>query len=190
MLNIVCLFPGDTGPEIRDSATIFRINSTYMDVSDQPHMMRQWLAGGTLTACLATLAFLYAVVIVLFIHRLIPKMPFELLILVMILSSPMLFGGIAVWFGRGEFFSLIRRPIRFNRETRKIYALRERRHLDGHIVGDIFWEIPWDEKSIFCVHKGPDKFELHEHFHIRCYQVDSAPGFCNRARVAGYGRNA
>lgn len=40
------------GPECKDSATIYRINSTYMDISEQPHMSRQWVAAGTLIAAL------------------------------------------------------------------------------------------------------------------------------------------
>lgn len=38
------------GPECKDSATIYRINSTYMDIREQPHMSRQWVAVGTLIA--------------------------------------------------------------------------------------------------------------------------------------------
>ena len=45
------------GPECKDTATIFRINSTYMDVTDQPYMYRQMLAGGVLVTCLAVGAF-------------------------------------------------------------------------------------------------------------------------------------
>lgn len=49
---------GCVGPEVSDSATIFRINSTYMEVSDQPHMMRHWLAGGALMSFLTAILFL------------------------------------------------------------------------------------------------------------------------------------
>ena len=163
---------GYVGPELRDSGTIFRINSTYMDVSDQPHMMRQWLAGGTVVAFLSMLVFLYAATIVLIVHPPTHGDVVDIVMVVLVLSAPIFFGWIAVRFGAGEFFSLTRRPIRFNRMTKKIYAIRQREHHGGHLAGDIFWEAPWNDRSVFCVHKGPAKFQLDEHYHIRCYQLD------------------
>jgi hypothetical protein len=35
-------------PECKDSSTIFRINSTYMDVTEQPFRDRQWQAGAAI----------------------------------------------------------------------------------------------------------------------------------------------
>lgn len=61
---------------------------------------------------------------------------------------------LAIRFGGEEFFWLRCRPIRFNHEARKIYAIRHRRYRNSAVAGDICWEIPWDERLIFCVHKG------------------------------------
>jgi len=49
---------GCVAPEYKDSATVHRINSVFMDVSEQPQMMRQWLAGGTFTAAFFSVVFL------------------------------------------------------------------------------------------------------------------------------------
>jgi hypothetical protein len=163
---------GNVSPEMGDSATIFRLNSTYMDVSDQPHMMRQWVAGGTLAASLFVVLWLYGALNVLVLYPPTHGDIWDVAMVSLVVFAPIFFGWIAVRFGRGEFFSLTRRPIRFNRVTKKIYAIRQREHLGGHLVGDIFWEIPWDDTSVFCVHKGPAKFQLDEHYHIRCYQLD------------------
>ena len=42
------------GPECKDTATIFRVNSTYMDVTDQPYMYRQMLAGAGLLSAVVS----------------------------------------------------------------------------------------------------------------------------------------
>lgn len=176
---------GNVSPEFRDSATIFRVNSTFMEISDQPHMMRQWMAGGTLVAFLMMLMCLYVAAIVLFIYPLSHGDLLDIFIVVLVLSSIVFFGWIVAHFGRDEFFSLTRRPIRFNRITKKIYVLRQRR-FGGHVVGDIFWELPWDDNVVFCVHKGPAKFDLADHYHIRCYQLNDA-GNVLRAFALGRG---
>ena len=93
---------------------------------------------------------------------------------------------LAIRFGREEFFWLRRRPIRFNPEVRKIYAIRHRRDRNSAVAGDICWEIPWNEHSIFCVHRGPAEFELDECYHIRCYQLGPEG---NVARVFAIGRS-
>ena len=75
-------------------------------------------------------------------------------------------------FGRDEFFSLKRRPIRFHRKEKKIYAIRRRRFFSQPGQGDITWEVPWDETAIFCIHRGSGR---HSHtYHIRHYEVDEA----------------
>lgn len=165
---------GCIGPESRDSGTVFRINSTFMDVSDQPHMVRHWLAGGTLVACLSMLIFLYAAAMVLMIYPPTHGDVVDIAMVALVTLSPIFFGFITVRLGREEFFSLTRRPIRFNRENKKIYAIRKRKCGDGHIAGDIYCEVPWCQESIFCVHKGPEKLGLDERYHIRCYRLDEA----------------
>ncbi len=39
------------GPQCKDTATIFAMNSTFMDVTDQPYMQRQLQSGGVLVMC-------------------------------------------------------------------------------------------------------------------------------------------
>lgn len=163
---------GRVSPEIADSGTIFMLNSTYMDVSDQPHMMRQWYAGGTLAACLMMFLFLIGTTKILFTHPPTYVDGGVIAAIAVFVLGPLFFAAITLRFGRDEFFWLKRRPIRFNRVTRKIYAIRHRRYRNALVEGDFCWEIPWDENSVFCVHKGPEKLELDEHFHIRCYQLD------------------
>ena len=163
---------GKVSPEIADSGTIFKVNSTYMDVSDQPHMSRQWYAGGALFACLMAILFSYGTIIILFTHPPRRLDAAAISAIVLFVLSPLFFFAIALRLGRDEFFWLTRRPIRFNRETQKIYAIRHRRYRKAAVAGDICWEIPWDERAVFCVHRGPVKLELGEHFHIRCYQLD------------------
>ena len=165
---------GCIGPELRDSGTIFRINSTFMDVSDQPHMIRHWLACASLIACLSMLIFLYAATTVLIIYPPTHGDAVDIAMVALVTLSPIFFGFITVKLGREEFFSLTRRPIRFNRKNKKIYAIRKREHTGGHITGDICCEVPWGQESMFCVHKGPAKLGLHEHYHIRCYRLDAA----------------
>jgi hypothetical protein len=163
---------GRVGPEIADSGTVFELNSTFMDISDQPNMMRQWYAGGTLVAGLMTIPFAYLLIFIFFID---PPSKVDggfIAATCVFLLGALLLGVIAVRFGRDEFFWLRRRPIRFNRATKKIYAIRNRRYRNASTAGDFCSEIPWDDSSVFCVHKGPAKFELGEQFHIRCYQVD------------------
>ncbi|MEV4782146.1 DUF6708 domain-containing protein [Burkholderia sp. LMU1-1-1.1] len=160
------------GPDVKDSATIFRINSIYMDVSDQPHLMRQWYAGATLTACLFTAICSYGPYMVLVSHR---AKYFDFAAIagtVIFIVLPFFFASLAIYSGRDEFFWLKRRPIRFNRITKKIYAVRHRRHRNAELEGDICWEVPWDERSVFCIHRGPVKLDLGEHYHIRYYQLD------------------
>lgn len=70
-------------------------------------------------------------------------------------------------------FSLTRCPIRFNRARKKIYAIRRRRFFSAVQMGNITWEVPWNEDAIFfCIHKGPQNTEHHNTYHIRYYEVD------------------
>lgn len=156
-------------PECKDDATIFRINSTYMDVTDQPYMMRQMQAGGVLVACCAVGAFLY---LFQFVIRHTPAyisggVICMWLVLLIAISG---FSYVTFKFGRDEFFALTRRPIRFNRETQKIYTIRRRRFFSKGGEGDVTWEVPWDAKSIFCVHTNHRSIQTT--YHIRHYTTD------------------
>lgn len=157
------------GPECKDTATIFRINSTYIDVSDQPFMRRQMLVGGILSACVGLVSSSYATIFA-YTH------PFDkidgttILLWGMLLSGILGFSYAAFRFGRDEFFSLRIRPIRFNRREKKIYAIRRRRFSASIGEGDITWEVPWNSESIFCIHR--DTRSLDESYHIRHYTLD------------------
>lgn len=170
---------GCVGPEVSDSATIFRINSTYMEVSDQPHMMRHWLAGGALMSFLTAILFLGVGLNVFYFHPPTHGDFADIFMVVILTLSPMIFAVTAYYLGRDEFFSLSRRPIRFNRCTKKLYAVRKRDKTFRSFSGDIFCEAPWDENSIFCVHQGPEKFDLQNCYHIRCYQTDAKGNVTN-----------
>ncbi|ALU90580.1 hypothetical protein Hrubri_3420 [Herbaspirillum rubrisubalbicans M1] len=156
-------------PECKDTGTLFRLNSTYMDVTDQPHRDRQWHAAGVLTSCIGVIAPLWLIGYTL-IH---PPREF---VLSLGIAYFVLMGGSAIFayltfkYGRDEFFSLKRRPIRFNRKEKKVYAIRHRRFLAKPDQGDFTWEIAWDEKAIFCIHRR--MVNNRPAYHIRHYEVD------------------
>ena len=176
---------GAVGPELKDSATIHCVNSTYMDVSEQPHMMRHWVGGGVQTA-IGSSALLVVFLFFIFFSSSQPKWDFGLYLLIFVLVTGVFgFGYTACKFGRDEMFSLTRRPIRFNRIEKKIYAVRRRRFFSAAALGDITWEIPWNNDAFFCIHRGPQNTEHDESYHIRCYQLDAAG---NVLRGFGIGR--
>lgn len=155
--------------ECKDTSTIFRINSTFMEVTDQPYRDRHWQAGGVLGTMF--MAIISITPLVLIASNPVPRLNFAIAALCCLsISSIIYFTYMALKYGRDEFFSLWRRPIRFNREERKIYAIRRRRFFSKPGEGDITWEVPWDDKAIFCIHRGI----VHRRhvFHIRHYQVD------------------
>ncbi|HWW04308.1 DUF6708 domain-containing protein [Collimonas sp.] len=154
------------GPECKDTGTIFQINSTYMDVTDQPHGSRQWQAGGVLIAVVGVVMGFWMEYETRFIFPDAGDLLGDLFCLGVIL----IFGYAAFRFGRDEFFALKRRPIRFNREQKKIFAIRRRRFFAKQGEGDVTWDVPWNEKSIFCIHKGSGNNQ--NCYHIRCYDVD------------------
>ncbi|BEV16759.1 hypothetical protein HBDW_35470 [Herbaspirillum sp. DW155] len=157
------------GPEMKDSSTIFRINSCHMDVTDQPYRDRQWQAGGVLTLCLGIAASIfYGTSVIKNPNNTIDS--YLITTALLVLSAISTFGFFVVKYGRDEFFSLKRRPIRFHRKERKIYAIRRRRFFAESGEGDITWEAPWNENSIFCIHRGV--VDHRNVYHIRYYDVD------------------
>jgi hypothetical protein len=159
-------------PECKDSATTHRINSNFMDVSEQPHMSRQWVAAGTL---IAINFFAVCVGFCLFFYGMGDKLESEFWLkfsTFMVICGAFGFGYVACKYGRDELFSLTRRPIRFHRVKKKIYAIRRRRFFSSASMGDITWEVPWSEHSIFCIHRGPQNSEHESTYHIRYYEVD------------------
>jgi hypothetical protein len=89
-----------------------------------------------------------------------------------------------VWkVGRGLFFGLRYRPIRFHREARKLYAIRAWHFYAKPGEGDVVWEAPWTADSLFCLHKEVTQFNTV--YHIRHYTVDDKG---NVTRVFSIGR--
>lgn len=115
------------GPECRDSGTIFRINSTSMDVSEQPHMMRQWLLTAVIFFGLLFLFFLFVVY-----RTPVEEWQFWTVFLASVLATGAMGCAWVIFkFGRDELLSLTRRPTRFNRVEKKIYPVRRRRFFFG-----------------------------------------------------------
>lgn len=159
------------GPDMRDGATNFRVNSVFLDATDQSHMIRHWYAGAVLVAALAIIALVWVLVALLFIAaaRDWPQSVIGSLFIPFV--SLVAFGWFAIYYGRKEFFVRTRYPIRFNRKTRKIYALvRACRKMRNSNDGDCVEEIDWSENSIFCVHRASQDGY---HYWIRYYRTDA-----------------
>ncbi|EIJ45792.1 hypothetical protein GWL_28200 [Herbaspirillum sp. GW103] len=155
--------------DCKDTAAIFRINSTYMDVTDQPYQYRQWQAGGVFIVTFFS-ALLMATLIKII---LIPVSTIGVGVVAVyctLIGSMIGMAYMAFNYGRDEYFALNRRPIRFNHKEKKIYAIRHRSFFGNPGQGDITWEVPWDENAIFCIHRGV----VHQRnvYHIRYYEVD------------------
>ncbi len=158
------------GPECKDTATIFRINSSFMDITDQPYMYRQMQAGGVLVTFFAACAFIWVAFFLISLERDYMTVGlFAAWILTILAISAFVY--LSIKFGRDEFFSLKRRPIRFNRKEQKIYAIRRRRFFAKAGEGDVTWEVPWNEQAIFCIHKNDNAAD--NAYHIRHYAVDA-----------------
>jgi len=155
--------------ECKDTATVFRINSTYMDVTDQPYKDRQWVGGGVIICCLGSIGSIYC-------GNSVIQNPnntidsYLITMLLLVIGAISGFAYVAFKYGRDEFFALKRRPIRFNRKEKKLYFIRRRRFFAKSGDGDVTWEIPWSKNSIFCIHRG--YAEHRPVYHIRHYEVD------------------
>jgi uncharacterized Zn-binding protein involved in type VI secretion len=168
-------------PECKDTGTIYRINSTFMDVTDQPYMYRQILAGGVLAAFLLLAALSWSALFVI-THPRVQISGGVIFMWLFLFISTIGFFYIILRIGRDEFFSVKRRPIRFNRTEQKIYTIRRRRFFAKPGAGDITLEVPWNSESIFCMHRSDKSTD--KAYHIRCYTVD-AQGNVVRAFAIG-----
>ena len=167
------------GPDIWDTGTIFRINSKYMEITEPAFLEKHWFITGVFLAFifigigpyvywLTNVRYPYAGGTVGNTFAACISLVFALI----------------VWkLGRGLFFGLTHRPIRFNRETRKLYAIRARRPFVKLGEGDIVWEAPWTAESLFCLHKEVTQFNTV--YHIRHYTIDEQG---NVTRVFSIGR--
>ena len=162
---------GSVGPERKDSVTTFRINSSFMEVTEQPHMNRQLFGVGVL------IAFGGALVFGIFFLMALSRAVFQgaradLIVLVVFLAvSAMWFTFLTLRFGRLEFFARTRFPVRFNRRTQTVYALKRRSKgvLDFRKECELA-ECKWDSVATFCIHREQDIPA--DHYSIRCYQLD------------------
>ncbi len=168
------------GPDVQDFGSTFSTNSKFMDVIEPSFLEKQWFITGVVLAFLfiGTGPYIYS-----FTHA-DPAPAFWMIVFNVLALVPVALFGSIVWkLGRGLFFGLRYRPIRFHRETRKLYAMRARRFFAKPGQGDVIWEAPWTEDSIFCLHREDTSFGTI--FHIRHYTVDDHG---NVTRVFSIGR--
>jgi len=168
------------GPDVQDFGSTFSINSTFMDVIEPSFLEKQWFVTGVVVAfaCIGIGPYIY------FLTHSDPAPAFWMFVFNFIALVPVALFGSIVWkLGRGLFFGLRHRPIRFHREARKLYAIRARRFFARAGEGDVVWEAPWTEDSIFCLHREITSFGTI--FHIRHYTVDDHG---NVTRVFSIGR--
>jgi hypothetical protein len=174
---------GKVGPVVADDGTIFRVNSVYMDVSDQPFCSRHRIATATVIAFAGAIVGLFFSMLPYLYNRLGPEhIAGTLSLLVWSVPAVLGFGYLTFHTGRDEFFSLTRRTIRFHRKEKKIFLIRRRRFFTKPGEGDYCWEVPWADRTIFCVHKG--KIHGYINYQIIGYVLDDA-GCVERAFAIG-----
>ncbi|WP_047838792.1 DUF6708 domain-containing protein [Burkholderia gladioli] len=166
------------GPTSQDFGAIFRINSLFMDVTEPSFLEKQWFITGVVISFFAMGIGPY-----FYILTHINGQDGDFVMDLMALAAIVIFGRIVWKLGRGLFFGLRYRPVRFHRDTQKIYALRSRRYFAKPDEGDIVWEAPWSTESIFCLHRERTSFGTI--FHIRHYTLDDNG---NVAHVFSIGR--
>ncbi len=154
-----------SGPDIQDFGSIFSINSVFMDVIEPSFLEKQWFITGVAIAFVAMGIGPYIYYVT---HR--DGSSGDFVMNGIAIFAVLLFGSIVWQLGRGLFFGLRYRPIRFHRESQKLYAIRARRFSAKQGEGDVVWEAPWTEDSIFCLHREDSPFGTV--FHIRHYTVD------------------
>ena len=166
-------------PDMWDTGTIFRINATCMDATEPAFLEKQWFITGVF------LAFVF-IGIGPYVYWLTNvRYPYAggSLGNLMAAGISLVFTSLVWKLGRGLFFGLCYRPIRFHREARKLYAIRSRRFFAKPGEGDVVWEAPWTAESLFCLHKEVTQFNTV--YHIRHYTVDDQG---NVTRVFSIGR--
>jgi len=168
------------GPDIQDFGSIFCINSKFMDVIEPSFLEKQWFIAGVVVAFFAMGIGPYIYILT---HSDPAPAPWMFVFNCLAILPVILFGSIVWQLGRGLFFALRYRPIRFHRESRKLYAIRARRFSPKQGEGDVVWEAPWTDDSIFCLHREDSPFGTV--YHIRHYTVDEQR---NVTRVFSIGR--
>jgi hypothetical protein len=174
---------GNVGPVMADDGTIFRVNSSYMDVSDEPFCARQWIGAATFIALIAGMVGLFFSMLP-YLHDRLDSAHISGSLSLLAVTVPTMFGFGYLTFhtGRDEFFSLTRRTIRFHYREKKMFLIRRRRFFQKPGEGDFCWEVPWSDQTIFCVHKG--KKNGFNNYQIIGYVLDEA-GCVERAFAIG-----
>ncbi|NIF90638.1 DUF6708 domain-containing protein [Burkholderia sp. Cy-637] len=167
------------GPDVKDFGSTFSINSIFMDVIEPSFLEKQWFVSGVVFAflCVGIGPYIYWLTHIKYSDAA-DSMGDVFSVCV---SLGFLF--LAWKFGRGLFFGLRYRPIRFHRAAHKIFSIRTRRFSLKPGDGDVVWEAPWTEDSIFCLHRENTSWGTI--FHIRHYTIDEHG---NVTRVFSIGR--
>jgi len=158
------------GPVCGDKITTLRINSVFLDVTDQPHLQRHDLTFIVFLLLPLITCAIFSSYLLLFV---IEPITFKSAIFdVAVTTISLAFSGFIYWrYVRRELFTLALRPVRFNRKNQRIYAMRERCRRGQEQYGDVVYEVPWRAKNVhFCIHRSKDANETL--YHIRCYHVD------------------
>ncbi|MGX6568321.1 DUF6708 domain-containing protein [Cupriavidus necator] len=174
--------------EVADEiGNVYSIDSTCLEIIDESQKRIQMIGQGwVLGLAFATLSFLGSAMIISGFKNDSPEVvgrpgywPAMLIGLIMMASATGFFGFIAGESMRRNLFTLKRRPIRLNRRTHRIYAMRTKR-------GDGVWEVPWNNEEFFCVgvSKKGGLSRSYEMYDIRHYKLD-ADGNVVRAFVLG-----
>ncbi|MHA7680550.1 DUF6708 domain-containing protein [Cupriavidus sp. PET2-C1] len=179
-----------TRPAIEEAVeygNVYRIDSTCLEITDESQMRIQnvgmlWLICSVLTGLFLLLGVLAATSPFRDSAEMMAKggyWPGTIIGALIALSAAGFFGLLAFDPMRRNMFTLKRRPIRLNRKTRRIYAIRTKG------PGGI-WEVPWSEDEFFCVgHRRMGGLSrAYDMYDIRHYQLD-AQGNVVRAFVLG-----
>ncbi|NUA25225.1 DUF6708 domain-containing protein [Cupriavidus basilensis] len=173
--------------DVMECGNVYRIDSTCLEITDESQTRMQNVGMLCMICSVATLFCLAQAIMFLyfpFYH------PAEVMArkgnwfgvifgTIFCTSAAGFFGLLAFDPMRRNLFTLKRRPIRLNRKTRCIYAMRTKDR-DG------MWEVPWSEDEFFCVgHRRMGGLSrAYDMYDIRHYQLD-AQGNVVRAFVLG-----
>ena len=173
--------------EIEEMGNVYSINSTYLEIVDDAHDRIQaigfaWITG---IATSAIAGFMGKFFITLpSIHS--PEIkaqdgywPLVIIFASVFSAMALLFFLLGLDMMRRNLFTLKRRPIRLNRKTRRIYAIRTK-DPDG------IWEVPWSNDEFFCIGKRKvSGFKrAYDMYDVRHYTLDEQ-GNVVRAFVLG-----
>ncbi|MGH8788896.1 MAG: DUF6708 domain-containing protein [Cupriavidus necator] len=176
-----------TSEHVMESGNVYRVNSTCLEITDESQSRLQnvgmlWIICSIATLLFLSFAFMYAYAPFYHSAEVMARKGnwFSVVIGVIFCSVAAGFFGLMAFDPmRRNMFTLKRRPIRLNRKTRRIYAIRTK-DPDG------IWEVPWSHEEFFCVgHRRMGGLSrAYDMYDIRHYQLD-ASGNVVRAFVLG-----